>query len=156
MTNPNPATAPAPNAIGVAPFNAHDRNARTENELIMRRRADSRASNVPASNASSSKVQPAPSERQPEASAAPNIVPVKLPPAPSSASAATTAVTRPQPTVMVREGDTLSKIAMRLYGSFEEDDVREDVSRIRAANPQIKNANLIYPGQSIRVQQASK
>jgi type II secretory pathway predicted ATPase ExeA len=156
MTNPNPATAPAPNAIGVAPFNAHDRNARTENELIMRRRADSRASNVPATNASSSKVQPAPSERQPEASAAPNIVPVKLPPAPSSASAATTAVTRPQPTVMVREGDTLSKIAMRLYGSFEEDDVREDVSRIRAANPQIKNANLIYPGQSIRVQQASK
>jgi type II secretory pathway predicted ATPase ExeA/LysM repeat protein len=156
MTNSNPATAPAPNAIGVAPFNAHGRAARTENELIMRGRADSRASNVPASNASSSKVPPAPSERQPEASAAPNIVPVKLSPAPSAASAATTAVTRPQPTVMVRAGDTLSKIAMRLYGSFEEDDVREDVSRIRAANPQIKNANLIYPGQSIRVQQASK
>jgi nucleoid-associated protein YgaU len=58
--------------------------------------------------------------------------------------------------VRARAGDTLSKIAMRLYGSFEEDDVREDVSRIRAANPQIKNANLIYPGQSIRVQQASK
>ena len=58
--------------------------------------------------------------------------------------------------VRAKAGDTLSKIAMRLYGSFEEDDVREDVSRIRAANPQIKNANLIYPGQSIRVQQASK
>ena len=59
-------------------------------------------------------------------------------------------------TYTVKSGDTLSKIAMRLYGSFEEDDVREDVSKIRAANPQIKNANLIYPGQSIRVQQASK
>jgi len=57
---------------------------------------------------------------------------------------------------MVRAGDTLSKIAMRLYGSFEEDKVRADVSRLRAANPQIKNANLIYPGQSIRVQQAFK
>jgi len=57
---------------------------------------------------------------------------------------------------MVRAGDTLSKIAMRLYGSFGEDDVRNDVSRIRAANPQIKNANLIYPGQSIRVDRASK
>jgi nucleoid-associated protein YgaU len=57
---------------------------------------------------------------------------------------------------MVRAGDTLSKIAMRLYGSFETDDVRDDVSRLRAANPQIKNANLIYPGQSIRVLRASK
>ena len=150
MTNSNPATAPVPNAIGVAPFNAHNRTARTENELIMRGRADSHATNVPAANASSSKVRPAPSERQPEASVAPNIVPVTLKPVTNYSAPA------PTSTVMVRAGDTLSKIAMRLYGSFEEDDVKEDVSRLRAANPQIKNANLIYPGQSIRVQQASK
>ena len=150
MTNSNPATAPVPNAIGVAPFNAHNRTARTENELIMRGRADRHATNVPATNASSSKVRPAPSERQPEASVAPNIVPVTLTPVTNYSAPA------PTSTVMVRAGDTLSKIAMRLYGSFEEDDVKEDVSRLRAANPQIKNANLIYPGQSIRVQQASK
>ena len=53
---------------------------------------------------------------------------------------------------MVRAGDTLSKIAKRLYGSFGTD----ELSRLTAANPEIKNANLIYPGQTIRVQQASK
>ncbi len=55
-------------------------------------------------------------------------------------------------TVLVRAGDTLSKIAMRLYGSFGTD----ELSRLTAANPQIKDANVIYPGQSIRVQQAAK
>jgi nucleoid-associated protein YgaU len=69
---------------------------------------------------------------------------------------ATYSTPSPQHTVMVRAGDTLSKIAMRLYGSFKEDDVREDVGKLRAANPQIRNANLIYPGQSIRVDRASK
>jgi len=158
MPNSNRATVSAPNTIGAAPVNAHDRTARTENELIMRGRPE-----APATRASSVKVRPVPNEHPPEASAAPNIVPVTLSPAanlsapaPRAALAAPPAVTRPQPTVMVRAGDTLSKIAMRLYGSFQEDDVREDVSRIRAANPQIKNANLIYLGQSIRVQQASK
>jgi len=159
MPNSNRATAAsAPNTIGAAPVNAHDRTAKTENELIMRGRPE-----APATRASSVKVRPVPNEHPPEASAAPNIVPVTLSPAanlsapaPRAALAAPAAVRRPQPTVMVRAGDTLSKIAMRLYGSFQEDDVREDVSRIRAANPQIKNANLIYPGQSIRVQQASK
>jgi len=149
-------TIPAPNTMALAAVNAH--TAKTANELIMRGRADSRVTNTPATN-----VRPVPKERSPEASAAPNIVPVKLSPvtnvsapAPRAAVAPAAAVTRPRPTVMVRAGDTLSKIAMRLYGSFKEDEVREDVSRLRAANPQIKNANLIYPGQSIRVQQASK
>jgi nucleoid-associated protein YgaU len=130
-------TIPAPNTIGLAPATAHDRTAKTANELIMRGRAD-----VPS--------RPVSKQRQPEASVAPNIVPVTLTPVTNYSAPA------PQSTVMVRAGDTLSKIAMRLYGSFQEDEVREDVSRIRAANPQIKNANLIYPGQSIRVQQASK
>jgi nucleoid-associated protein YgaU len=136
----NRTSVPAPNTIGLAPVNAHDRTAKTANELIMRGRADAPATSV----------RPAPKERQPEASVAPIIVPVTLP---------VTTYSAPPPhqsTVMVRAGDTLSKIAMRLYGSFQEDDVKQDVSRIRAANPQIKNANLMYPGQSIRVQQASK
>jgi nucleoid-associated protein YgaU len=60
--------------------------------------------------------------------------------------------TRPAPTVLVRAGDTLSKIAKKLYGSFGTEDVR----RLTAANPEIKDANVIYPGQTIRVQQATK
>lgn len=163
MTSRNRTTVPAPNTIVLAPVNAHDRTAKTENELIMRGRADSRATNVPAVN-----VRPTPKERQPEASAAPNIVPVKLSPAANVSAPSPRAsvpeddaedgagVIRPPSSVMVRTGDTLSKIAMRLYGSFESSEVRDDVSRLRAANPQIKNANLIYPGQSIRVQQASR
>jgi len=59
---------------------------------------------------------------------------------------------RPAPTILVRAGDTLSKIAKKLYGSFGTD----DLSRLTAANPEIKDANVIYPGQTIRVQQASK
>jgi len=55
-------------------------------------------------------------------------------------------------TVVVGVGDTLSKIATRLYGSFGS----HALSQLTAANPEIKDANLIYPGQSIRVQQTSK
>jgi nucleoid-associated protein YgaU len=133
-------TVPAPDAIELAPVNAHERTAKSANELITRGRAG-----VPPT-----RVRPAPIEREPEASAAPNIVPVTLSPV------TTFSAPSPSRTIMVRAGDTLSKIAMRLYGSFQEDDVRYDVGRIRAANPQIKNANLIYPGQSIRVDRASK
>jgi nucleoid-associated protein YgaU len=59
--------------------------------------------------------------------------------------------TRPPPTVLVRAGDTLSKIANRIYGSFGTD----EVSRLTAANPEIKDANVIYPGETIRVQQVT-
>jgi hypothetical protein len=41
---------------------------------------------------------------------------------------------------------------MRLYGSFGTD----EIGRLTAANPQIKDMNLIYPGQSIRVSQTGK
>jgi len=152
-------TVPAPNTMGLAPVNVHDRSAKAANELILHGRPD-----APSTGASSIEVRPVPKERPPEASAAPNIVPVTLSPAVNFPARSPrpavdeddAVVTRPQSTVMVRAGDTLSKIAMRLYGSFETDDVRDDVVRLRAANPQIKNANLIYPGQSIRVQQASR
>ena len=42
----------------------------------------------------------------------------------------------------VVKGDTLSEIAMR-YGT--------SVNRLMALNPNIKNPNLIYPGQYIRI-----
>jgi type II secretory pathway predicted ATPase ExeA len=95
----------------------------------------------------------APGEQKPE-----TIKPAKLSSAaniPASFKAPATqgrTVTRPSATVMVREGDTLSKIAMRLYGSLGTD----EINRLTAANPQITDANLIYPGQSIRVQQTGK
>ena len=99
-----------------------------------------------------------PAQPKPATGAAANLEPARLSsaaniPASSEAPAAQQrTLTRPGATVVVKAGDTLSKIAMRLYGSFGTD----ELSRLTAANPQITNANLIYPGQSIRVQQASK
>ncbi len=49
--------------------------------------------------------------------------------------------------VMVREGDSLAGIARRLYGP----DVPEGVRLLMHANPQIEDADLIYPGQKIRL-----
>ncbi|HXM88389.1 MAG TPA: LysM domain-containing protein [Candidatus Acidoferrum sp.] len=83
---------------------------------------------------------------------------MKPPPAGNvSASAKTSAeetetTTQAAATVMVQAGDTLSKIAMRLYGSFGAD----ELGRLIAANPEIKDANLIFPGQSVRVNQTGK
>jgi type II secretory pathway predicted ATPase ExeA len=130
---------PAPKPIELAPLNVHDGSAGSANELIMR---------GPAGEPSTS-VLPAPGLQKPETSPATNVIPVKLSsagntsaPAPASADA----------TISVRVGDTLSKIAMRLYGSFGSD----QLGRLTAANPQIKDMNVIYPGQSIRVSQTGK
>jgi len=54
--------------------------------------------------------------------------------------------------VVVQPGDTLSKIALRRNGSAGTDGVRELVK----ANPQIQDANHIYPGQIIHLQEASR
>ncbi len=54
--------------------------------------------------------------------------------------------------VVVQPGDTLSKIALRRNGSTGTDGVRDLVK----ANPQIQDANHIYPGQIIHLQEASK
>ena len=102
-------------------------------------------------------------KRQPETSIAPDALPLKASPpvtlssiekisAPAPEAAVREGNDRemPAPTVLVRAGDSLCKIARKLYGSFD------DVNRLTAANPQIKDANVIYPGQTIRVQQASK
>ena len=130
---------PAPKPISVAPLNVHDGSAGSANELIMPGAAEGTPTNV----------LPAPEQTKPETSPGGNIIPVKLssagnvsPPVQASAS----------PTILVRAGDTLSKIATRLYGSFGPD----ELGRLTAANPEIKDMNLIYAGQSIRVSQTGK
>ena len=138
----------APNRIGPPPLNTRDDSTISANEPIVSGPAKGFSITRPA----------VPTEPKPETSTAANIRPAKLasagniPASPEAPMAEDRTVTRPGATVVVREGDTLSKIAMRLYGSFGTD----ELSRLTAANPQITNANLIYPGQSIRVQHASK
>jgi hypothetical protein len=145
-TRSDETTKPAPKPLKLAPLNVHDGSAGSANELIMRGPAE-----VP-----STTVVPAPSQQKPEMNPAAGILPVKL----SSAGNISTPAkplasdkgTRQGATVVVGTGDTLSKIAMRLYGSFGTD----ELGRLTAANPQIKDMNLIFPGQSIRVSQSGK
>jgi type II secretory pathway predicted ATPase ExeA/nucleoid-associated protein YgaU len=138
----------APNRMGLAPLNAHDGSAANANEEIASGSANGFSMTRPA----------VPTERNLQPSTAANIKPVKvssagnIPASPETPVAEDRTVAGPVATVVVRAGDTLSKIALRLYGSLGTD----ELSRLTAANPQITNANLIYPGQSIRVQHASK
>src|SRR3984957_8289363 len=139
-------TKPAPKPLKLAPLNVHDGSAGSANELIMRGPAE-----VP-----STTVIPAPALQKPETNPATSILPVKLSSAgnissPAKAMASDKGTTQGA-TVVVGTGDTLSKIAMRLYGSFGTD----ELGRLTAANPQIKDMNLIFPGQSIRVSQTGK
>lgn len=63
---------------------------------------------------------------------------------------------RPAEAVVVRPGDTLSKIALRRNGSAGTDGVRRQIAELVKANPQIEDANHIYPGQIIHLQEASR
>jgi len=79
----------------------------------------------------------------------------------SAPAVSATAVTMPQTlpsqvTVVVRKGDTLSKIALRHYGDAPPDDMRRKLAALVTANPEITDANHIYPGQIIRLQEVSK
>jgi len=138
----------APNRMGLAPLNAHDGSAASANEEIASGSANGSSMTRPA----------VPTERNLQPSTAANIKPVKvssagnIPASPEAPVAEDRTAAGPGATVVVRAGDTLSKIALRLYGSLGTD----ELGRLTAANPQITNANLIYPGQSIRVQHASK
>ena len=68
--------------------------------------------------------------------------PAPKPPAPAPAAAP------PVKTYVVAKGDSLSKIAKREYGRAE------DWRRIYEANKDtIKNPDLIYPGQSLKIPQ---
>ncbi len=49
--------------------------------------------------------------------------------------------------IVVRTGDTLSAIAER----YSDGSGRIDLKQLIAANPEIKNANLIYPGEKVRL-----
>jgi len=145
-TRSDETTKPAPKPLKLAPLNVHDGSAGSANELIMRA-----PSEMP-----STTVRPAPAQPKPETNPASSILPVKLSSTgnisvPAKALASDKG-TRQGATVVVGTGDTLSKIAMRLYGSFGTD----ELGRLTAANPQIKDMNLIFPGQSIRVSQTGK
>ena len=92
----------------------------------------------------STTVPPVPEKSKPQTNPAGNVIPVKL----SSAGN----LSAQGDTVVVTTGDTISKIAKRIYGSFGTD----ELGRLTAANPEIKDINLIFPGQSIRVSQTGK
>src|ERR1700722_18811700 len=138
-TRSDETTKPAPKPLKLAPLNVHDGSAGSANELIMREPAE-----VP-----STTVLPTPGQSKPEANPAASILPVKLS---SAGNVSTPAPASTDATISVRAGDTLSKIAMRLYGSFGTD----ELGRLTAANPEIKDMNLIFPGESIRVSQTGK
>jgi MSHA biogenesis protein MshM len=138
----------APKPIKLAPLNVHDGSAGGANESIM---------HDPAGE-SSTTVLPAPAQPKQETIPATNVIPVKLSSA-GNTSMPTTAWPEEgdknpaqSETVVVATGDTISKIAKRIYGSFGTD----ELGRLTAANPQIKDMNVIYPGQSIRVSQIRK
>ena len=125
---------PAPKPISVAPLNVHDGSAGSANELIMRGAVEGPSTTVP----------PVPEKSKPQTNPAGNVIPVKLPSAGNLSAQGDT--------VVVTTGDTISKIAKRIYGSFGTD----ELGRLTAANPQIKDINLIFPGQSIRVSHSGK
>jgi nucleoid-associated protein YgaU len=129
---------PAPKPIDIAPLNAHDGSAGSANELIM----------PGAAEGTSTTVLPVPEQPKPETSPA-SVIPVKLS---SAGNVSVPETTSAGATILVKTGDTLGKIAKRLYGSFGTD----GLGRLTAANPEIKDMNLIYPGQSIRVSQTGK
>ena len=131
---------PPPKPIDLAPLNVHDGSAGSANELIVPGAADGHFNNCDCrfrNSRNQKRARPRMSFRSKLSSPA-------NPSAPAQASTGAT--------VLVKAGDTLSKIATRIYGSFGTD----GLGRLTAANPEIKDRNLIYPGQSIRVSQTGK
>jgi type II secretory pathway predicted ATPase ExeA/nucleoid-associated protein YgaU len=139
---------PAPKPISVAPLNVHDGSAGSANELIMR---------GPVEGPTTTDL-PLPEKSKPETNPAGNVIPVKLSSAENISAPAKASAEEGDhgpnqgDTVVVSAGDTISKIAKRIYGSFGTD----ELGRLTAANPEIKDINLIFPGQSIRVSQTGK
>jgi nucleoid-associated protein YgaU len=78
------------------------------------------------------------------------------PAAPVSAAAVLPPAAPEQTTVVVQRGDTLSKIALRHKGNAAPDELRTKVAMLIKSNPEIVDADHIYPGQIIRLQEASK
>tara|TARA_R110001583_G_scaffold97103_7_gene241858 strand:+ start:1005 stop:1343 length:339 start_codon:yes stop_codon:yes gene_type:complete len=51
----------------------------------------------------------------------------------------------------VQAGETLSKIIVRYHGNLQADVLQSLISETMAANPQIKNPDLIYSGQLLQI-----
>ena len=139
----------------------HNRNDKATGSAGMSRASDASAAATAASGIQKSKppaspielvAQRVPSSARPEPPLAPQVE-LPQPPLPGVeakppvAAPADPVATAEHPRVVVKKGDSLSKIASHCFGSGRPDQVR---SLIRA-NPQITNANRIYPGQIIYV-----
>jgi len=72
-------------------------------------------------------------------------------PAPAISLSASLDATR----VVVEPGDTLSKILLRRKGNAATGNLRRRVAMVIDSNPEIVDADHIYPGQIIRLQEAS-
>lgn len=77
-------------------------------------------------------------------------------PASASAAAIPPSAVPEQTTVVVQRGDTLSKIALRHNRDAAPAELRTTVAMLLKSNPDIVNADHIYPGQIIRLEEASK
>jgi general secretion pathway protein A len=75
-------------------------------------------------------------------------------PAARTVSAPPPAIPAP-PVVVVKAGDTLSKIALRHNDGAAPGELRQRLSMLMRSNPEITNPDHIYPGQIIRLQEAS-
>ncbi len=101
--------------------------------------------------------QPRPAPPQQKAEIAATVPAVAIAETNSAVTASAGAATPlSQTTVVVRPGDTLSKIALRHYGDGPLDSLRREVAALIKTNPEIADANHIYPGQIIRLQEVSK
>jgi general secretion pathway protein A len=72
-----------------------------------------------------------------------------------AASPASPAAAEPE-LVVVRPGDTLSRIVLKGGAGSVPRDLRRRLAALIQSNPEIKNPNQIYPGQIIRLQEASQ
>jgi general secretion pathway protein A len=99
-----------------------------------------------ASSASAEKISPlAPAQRLPQ------LAPAIAAPATGNGSAKS-----PEAVVVVEPGDTLSSIALRSIGPAGTDGGRRRIAELLKANPQIEDANHIYPGQIINLAGAAR
>jgi general secretion pathway protein A len=110
------------------------------------------------SSAAPAPIQPA--AQPPAAKSAPVAMPVQSgarpKTTPPSGDQAVQSTTPGQDAVLVQSGDTLSKIALRRWGSLEDGELRREVGVLVKANPQLVDANHIYPGQIIRLEEPLK
>ncbi|HZY59470.1 MAG TPA: AAA family ATPase [Candidatus Binataceae bacterium] len=115
------------------------------------------ASLMPVEHAEAEKVAPADAAQAEKAAPQAAALSARVPTvSPVSAAPEAGTVKPPGSVVTVHEGDTLSKIVQRRYGSTATNQLKRRLAELVHANPQIANANQIYPGQIIHLKELSK